>query len=241
MALDDVMEERLRELLRDPGWSLPSWPDPVARVRMTVRRQRTRVAGLAAGASAVVAAVIVVSLAGLLPGSTPSASRGLRAKPPSALALPAVGAAGFPASVYPPAVSQAELNLIRHCPDPAGLEPLSAAMSTDAWKVVGGLGHSFSSDLRLTDRVYWPQVQSAWRAGTGKAIEPVHVLYSGPLESQHQVFGPPDLSRPVRSGCGNRTARDTWLVVTGQLREPGLQSEFLLVDRRGHLLVWNAE
>lgn len=61
------------------------------------------------------------------------------------------------------------------------------------------------------------------------------------LEPLHQEFGPPDLSRPVKSGCGKRTARATWLVVTRQLREPGLQSEFLLLDRRGHLLVWNAQ
>ena len=52
-------EERLRSLLQDPGWSLRSWPDAEARVRRAARRQRLRASGVAAGAGAAVAAVVL--------------------------------------------------------------------------------------------------------------------------------------------------------------------------------------
>ena len=48
------------------------------------------------------------------------------------------------------------------------------------------------------------------------------------------------MSHPILAGCGSLVARGTWMIVTGQVREPGLQGEFLLLDRRGHELVWNA-
>jgi hypothetical protein len=68
-----------------------------------------------------------------------------------------------------------------------------------------------------------------------------HVLYSGPLLSYHQRFGPPDMSRTILAGCSGQVARGTWMIVTGQVRDPGLQGEFLLLDRRGRELLWNAQ
>jgi hypothetical protein len=63
MSDDSMAENRLREVLRDPRWALPTWPDPQDRVRRLARRQRVTTASLATAASAVVAAVIVVPLA----------------------------------------------------------------------------------------------------------------------------------------------------------------------------------
>ena len=60
MPDEEKAEDRLRELLRDPRWSLPAWRDPEQRVRRAARRQRLRVTGMAAGVAA--AAVIAVAI-----------------------------------------------------------------------------------------------------------------------------------------------------------------------------------
>lgn len=45
----------------------------------------------------------------------------------------------------------------------------------------------------------------------------------------------------ILTGCGSRDARDTWMIVTGQVKEPALQAEYLLLVRRSHVLVWNVQ
>jgi len=238
VAHDTEMEERLRELLTDPGWSLPSWPDPQHRVRIAARRQRIRAASAAATATAVTAAVVIATLSGfrsgpVRPGSTDARSVGY--------ALPAVGAAGFPASIYPAAFREPALGRIGWCPNLSGLERPPASMRAQTMAVVGQLGSGFRPDLRRTDRAYWPQVQSGWRSGAPPASAAAPVLYSGPLESPRTAPESAELSRAVRISCGSRTATDTWLVMTGSRGKVGHPSEYLLLDRRGHLLVWNAE
>src|SRR5215472_15780773 len=59
MLGEDKAEDRLRELLRDPRWSLPKWRDPQQRIRRAARRQRLRITGMAAGVTAAVIAVAV--------------------------------------------------------------------------------------------------------------------------------------------------------------------------------------
>jgi hypothetical protein len=90
-------------------------------------------------------------------------------------------------------------------------------------------------------RVYWPQVLTDWAMGLASRDAHPHVLYSGPLLSYHQRFGPPDMSRTILAGCGGLVARGAWMIVTCQVRDPGLQGEFLLPDRRGRELPWNAQ
>src|SRR5262245_155085 len=60
-------EDRLRELLRDPRWSLAPWPDADSRVRRAARRQRR--AAAAAGAVAVLIAAAAFALPTVLRGS----------------------------------------------------------------------------------------------------------------------------------------------------------------------------
>jgi hypothetical protein len=69
MQSDDRAESRLRELFRDPRWSLPSWPDAEVRVRNAARRQRLRATGVAAGAGIAAITAIVIPLT--LPGASP--------------------------------------------------------------------------------------------------------------------------------------------------------------------------
>ncbi len=180
-------------------------------------------------------------------GQSASTTKSQTPRPRAALALPPVGAPGFPVSIYPPPRSHKVLNLVGECPNPSGLQPPGPGMRATALAVENSLGRSFRSDLRLTDRVYWQQTLADWRQGlenanakvSAKARRSGRVLYSGPLDSYHQAFGPPDMSRTIREGCGSRTARDTWMIVEGPVIGPALQGEDLLLDRRGHVLLWN--
>src|SRR6185437_13912840 len=63
MRDDDSYEGRLRELLRDPGWSLSPRPDAQARIRRSARRQRVTLTGLAACTGAAAATAVAVPLA----------------------------------------------------------------------------------------------------------------------------------------------------------------------------------
>jgi hypothetical protein len=87
---DDSPEGRLRELLLDPGWSLPPWPDAQARVRRAARRQRFRTAGLAActGAIAAVAVAVPLALSGAGPGTVPGRVQAAPATASHASAVP---------------------------------------------------------------------------------------------------------------------------------------------------------
>jgi hypothetical protein len=239
VAAEHTIEDRLRELMRDPSWELPPWPDPQARLARAARRRGMRTATAAVTAAAATAAI--ATAAALLPAQARPPAQVQVGHKPVAFALPPRGSAGFPVGIYPPPLAHPVLNLVGRCPNPAGLRPLPAGMRSSALAVLDGLGRSFTSDLRLSDRTYWPQLQASWRAGAARSAGRVHVLYSAPLESRHPVFGPPNLAASVRAGCGHRTAADTWLVITGKASLPGLQGEFLLLDRMGHVLVWNAQ
>ena len=59
---DATLENRLRELLRDPGWSLWPRPDAVVRIRRAARRQRVRMASLTGATCAIAAAAVGVPL-----------------------------------------------------------------------------------------------------------------------------------------------------------------------------------
>jgi hypothetical protein len=93
MLDDDSPEGRLRELLLDPGWSLPPWPDAQARIRQAARRQRVRTAGLAACTAAIAAAAVVLPLAlsGGGPGPAPGRVQAAPATASRASAPPAPG------------------------------------------------------------------------------------------------------------------------------------------------------
>jgi hypothetical protein len=237
VAGEEMIESRLRELLRDPDWSLPAWPDAEARVRRTARRQRIRTAAAGAAVAGIVAAVVATVTGFQSPGVLgPQRGQG------TTVALPGPGAAGFPLSIYPPALPGLAGGRFTRCPDPDGLNPATPAAGVRATAAVASLDAArFSTDLRNSDRAYWPQEQADRRAGSAAGQQDARVLYSGPLTSTaSSADGSAALSRAIASSCGSRTARDTWLVITAAPVRPGGQSEFLLVDRRGHMLVWDA-
>ena len=245
MAHDLEAEQRLRALLTDPAWELPAWPDPAGRVRAAARQQRQRSARLAATAAAlctVVVSTVVVStavvstgLTGRRPGDSAPAAAG------QAYSLPAANAAGFPAGVYPRTEFGPLLRRGSRCPDPAGVLNPPASVHAETAAVVRHLGAGFESDLRSSDPSDWPSVLTSWRSGVAATAQAAPVLYSGPLSSRPAAAWSAVLARAVRISCGARITAATWLVVTDQRGPSAPRSEYLLLDRRGHLLVWHTE
>jgi hypothetical protein len=253
-------EDRLRELLRDPRWSLAPWPDAQSRVRRAARRQRRAVAA-AAGAVAVVITVAAASaLLAVLPSAPSTVSAGQspaaagrtsrpeasRSSPPPASVTPTglpstppVGSAAFPVSIYPapksPRVATAALTL---CPDPAGLEDPGPYTAAAARTVLHLLGRGLADDLRVSDRSAWPFLASSRNLG-GIALLTFtrkSVLFAGPLQAARGV--PAGLRGAVASGCGTRVARATWVVSLRLTRRPALDADMLFVTRRGHMLFY---
>jgi len=90
---DPAAENKLRELLHDPAWSLPPWPDAQARVRRTAWQQRRRAVGLRACTAAIAVAVIAVPLS-FLGGAAPAT------RPPvAATGLHPAAAPGMPSTI----------------------------------------------------------------------------------------------------------------------------------------------
>lgn len=83
-------EDRLRELLRDPGWSLPSRPDAMTRIHRAARRQRARTAGTATFAVAVIAGAIAGPLALSSAGAPANIPHNAQPSPQPTIQLPDV-------------------------------------------------------------------------------------------------------------------------------------------------------
>jgi hypothetical protein len=253
-------EDRLRELLRDPRWSLAPWPDAHSRVRRAARRQRRATAG-AAGAAAVVITIVAASaLLAVLPSSPLRVSAGQHpagagrtshpepsrpsthpasVTPTELPSTPPVGSAAFPISIYPapkrPRTAAADLTL---CPDPAGLEDPGPYTAGAARTVLSLLGRGLASDRRVSDRSAWPFLASSRNLG-GIALLTVartSVLFAGPLQAARGV--PAGLRGAVAAGCGTRVARATWVVSLRLTRRPALHADMLFVTRRGHMLFY---
>ncbi len=262
-------EDRVRELLQDPRWSLPVWPDAQARVRRAARRQRLTVASVGAAVAAFVttAAVIPVVLLGRLsPGGADPASGTV----PSAgtFQTPAVGAVGFDAAVYPAAIKMpARKGMTTLCPDPAGLRafgpkvaaaPLtvlrklaqvqvSASMRgaatvspvTGAPRAIIAARQGLVTSLLLSDRAFWPQLPR--RSMVIIQAAQVPVIYSGPLRSYQKAHAPPGQKVQVADiSCGSRVAMDTWVIVSGRPASPAAEAETFFLNRRGHVLLYRA-
>ena len=252
-------EDRLRELLRDPRWSLAPWPDAQSRVLQAARRQR-RAAARAAGAVAVViAAAAAFTLPAVLgnsparvpagqptvagpasrPGPAGSSPSQAPVTPTGLPSTPPVGSAAFPASIYPaPQRPRMTTGALALCPDPAGLEDPGPFTAAAAQTVLGVLGRGLAGDLRVSDRSAWP-----FLAGNGKlrditllTFARTPVRFAGPLQAGRGM--PADLRRAVAAGCGTRVARATWVLSFRLPRRPALQAVMLFVTRRGHMLFY---
>lgn len=251
-------EDRLRELLRDPRWSLAPWPDAQSRVLRAARRQRRAAAG-AAGAVAVVIAAAAFTLPAVLgsspaqmpagqptvagpasrPGPAGSSSSQATVTPTRLPSTPPVGSAAFPASIYPaPARPRMTTGALALCPDPAGLEDPGPFTAAAARTVLGALGRGLAGDLRVSDRSAWPLLASSAKLADSTLLTFARtpVRFAGPLQAGRGVPG--DLRHAVAAGCGTRVARATWVLSFRPSRRPALQAVMLFVTRRGHMLFY---
>ena len=186
-------EERLRELLGDPRWSLPPWTQAElhARVRRAAARQRRRLARITAAVAVTVtsaAALPALAVTGY-PAGSPAGGTGRSPAAAGELALPAVGAAGFSVTVYPAARVPVRVTAATPlCPASTGLQTPGQATAVTALQVLRGRTVSFSRALHQADRSYWPRLRGGWRRGITTAVPQVamqNVVYSGPLASFH--------------------------------------------------------
>jgi hypothetical protein len=251
-------EDRLRELLRDPRWSLSPWPDAQSRVRRAAKRQRRAAAGVAGVVAVVVAAaaaftlvVVLGSSPAKLPGRQPalagsssraapaSSSPSVAVKPTALPSTPAIGSAAFPASIYPaPKRPRMTTGTLALCPDPAGLEDPGPYTAAAARTVLGALGRGLTGDLRVSDRSAWPFLAEKGKLSDSTLLTYARtpVRFAGPLQAGRGV--PAHLRRAVAAGCGTRVARATWILSFRLGREPALQVVMLFVTRRGHMLFY---
>jgi hypothetical protein len=225
----------------------------LASVRARAKRRRMRHEAAAVLAVAVVAAGIVVPIALQHNGSGSGARTQFvimaPSQPPTTSTkypLPPLGAAGFPASVYPLAHRGAKPGTVASCPSTSGLQLSTGRTKEQAVEIARQLEtRSFTSDLHDTDRAYWPGIQAAWRAHkdwqTPTAPEKrsqVRILESGRLLGPGNPAGVPYLRRYVREACGEQTLRDTIVAISGPTQSPALQIADLFVVRAGRALLY---
>lgn len=123
------LEDRIREALHDPRRELPTWPDPMPRIRAAARRRRARLALGALLAAALAAAAIVAPVLLL----RPSTGGG-----------PAVGTATSP----PPATSSSSP------PPPGWVRHSASGVSIDtpaAWNFHSGSGSALTAPTMLLE------------------------------------------------------------------------------------------
>jgi hypothetical protein len=231
-----------------PGVTAP----PLASVRARARRRR-QLGAAGVLAVAVVAAGIVVPIALLHNGS----GDGLRthflitppSQPPSTSTkypLPAVGAAGFPASVYPLSHRGLHPGSVTTCPSAAGLQAPTSQTRRTAVAISKLLDSgSFLSDLRATDRAYWPAIASTWRhhrywQTPTAPLRPshAHILHTGMLSAPWPGLGVPDPKNWVRESCGAAVMRRSYVVAAGPPQSGALQQVEVFVVRGGRPLLY---
>jgi len=240
-------EERLRELMRDSGWSLPPWRNAEQRIRRAARRQRAVTAGFAVATALVLAGAALIASPLIRTGSAPVAVKaahhgmqrpsqprlaqpGPSPSPSRPRVTPPVGATGFPEAIYPAAIrTRQNASTLALCPARTGLELPGPATPAAATAVLRELSGSFRADLQVSDRSAWPFLADMWRAGGIRLFARAArsaPRYSGPLRPGA------GLTRAVLSACGSEVAGATWVIVAHG-------SRILFVTRRGHMLFYS--
>lgn len=193
----------------------------------------------ARAAWAIATATVIAGLAGCASGAGGSSA----SPKPSAAAyvMPAVGAPGYPAAVYPPPTTGG--NPLPACPRGTGLQDFTAASAGVARTIEARYEtRSLAADLHDSDRAWWPQIITDWRDHDGPArTQPIPILYAGSLSARYPAsLGAPDPEPWIAKACGRLVARDSYIIVNGHARQPGGQGEFVFLKRRGHVLLYFA-
>jgi hypothetical protein len=152
------------------------------------------------------------------------------------LAAPALASNMYPPSIYPPPV-HSRGGALAACPDPAGLESFNIAAIVTATVLARGYALiSEASDLRDSDRAWWPQVRRMWRGRRPSKGSVGQISGQGPAaRSAYSVI--------VRFSCGQSLVAKSLIVDVGarETHPPycgDCVSQLFFVDRRGHTLIY---
>jgi hypothetical protein len=172
----------------------------------------------------VVAALLVVGAAYLLIFVVASAGAGRAGHRANA----------YPAAIYPPASSWPKWGPPGGCASLAGVQRPGPSAASAAVAAVRHLGGSLANERRYSDRAYWPVLNESYTPSTRTQFSnsSVRVDVVGPA-----VKSP--YARLVRHWCGSKIVRLSERVVVGPgPSRPALDTEYWLIARRGHWLIW---
>ena len=140
----------------------------------------------------------------------------------------------YPAAIYPPASSWPKWGPPGGCASLAGVQRPGQSAASSAVAAVRHLGGSLANERRYSDRAYWPVLNESYTPSTRTQFgnSSVRVDAVGPA-----VKSP--YARLVRPWCGSKIVRLSESVTVGPGRSrPALDTEYWLIDRRGHWLIW---
>jgi hypothetical protein len=148
------------------------------------------------------------------------------------------GGASFPASLYPPPIRATPGHAASLCPNPSGLEGFTVKATKLALRAAATYDQkTLDTDLRNSDRAWWPQVRHMWSSGHPRKGFVFHALGSEPtVKSGYSVFMGP--------ACGASTLSKSLMVTIGP-RQPSrgphcvaCNSHLFFIDRRGQPLIY---
>lgn len=135
--------------------------------------------------------------------------------------------ASYPTRIYPrPEDPRHDWGLPQKCASPRRVGLLPKNPTRRAIRVLGRLGGNVRDYRRFADRAFWPQLSTF--------EEPLYEGRPPPHEGRPASATPN--AEFIRNNCGRKLMRRSWSVVFGA--SPGLESEFLLLRRKGRWLVW---
>jgi hypothetical protein len=143
----------------------------------------------------------------------------------------------YPAAIYPPASSWPKWGPPGGCASLVGVQRLGPSAASSAVSAVRHLDGNLANDRRYGDRAYWPVLKEtdsrqAPSKRSRRENNPVRVDAVGPAAKS-------PYARLVRPWCGSKIAGLSESVTVGPGRsEPALDTEYWLIDRRGHWLIW---
>jgi sugar lactone lactonase YvrE len=149
---------------------------------------------------------------------------------PLAATLPALGASGFPVSVYP-ASRRSHGRALAICPSESGLKPFSAAAISAAERIARSyLSGQFASDIAVTDRSWWSNDFNAFADGTAGGTHSV---------AGERAAAQTPAAAGIERACGARLVSDSVAVAVRPSAYSDFSGTLYLLDRRDHPLVYD--
>jgi hypothetical protein len=148
----------------------------------------------------------------------------------------AVAVDQFPASIYPQPVAATPNHGLAFCPNPSGLESFSTKARKAAIQAAKAYDRaSLATDLRNSDRAWWPNVRKMWASGHPGAGAKNRVVLGSGTSDGFSVF--------MRPACGASTLAKSLMVTVGPPQSPpnacnACRSSLFFVDRGGRALIY---